>query len=229
MIETWSSVFQQSLQDIWLGTAAFLPKFIVALVILIIGWAFGNIVEKIIAQIMGAMKIDNILKSAKIDRMVSKAGFNLDSGKFIGGLVKWFIIIVFLVASFDVLGLYQVNQFLQQVVLIYLPRVIESAIILLAAAVIAEFLQKLMVGAAKAADIKSANFAGVITKWAIWIFAVLVVLSELGIAPQLIQTIFTGVVVAIALALGLSFGLGGQQAAAQAIEKVKGEIASHHH
>ena len=73
---------------------------------------------------MGSLKIDNALKSAGVGDLVNKAGFSLNSGAFIGGLVKWFFIIVFLVASLDVLGLTQVNQFLQNVVLSYLPQVI---------------------------------------------------------------------------------------------------------
>ena len=229
MLNTWSSVFQESLQDIWLGTAAFVPKLVVALLILVIGWVFGGVVDKVIAQVIKAVKVDNVLRGAKVDQLLGKAGFNLDSGRFIGGLVKWFIIIVFLVASFDVLGLTQVNVFLQQVVLVYLPQVIVAAVILLAAAVIADVLQRVVVGAAKAAEIKSANFAGKITHWAIWIFGILAALFQLGIATAFVQTLFTGVVVAVSLAIGLSFGLGGQEAAARIIEKARQDIAVHHH
>ena len=229
MISTWSFIFQESLRDVWLGTAAFLPKFVVAIVILIVGWVFGGIIDKVIAQVIRSLKVDNVLRGAKVDQLLAKAGFNLDSGRFVGGLVKWFIIVVFLVASLDVLGLTQVNIFLQQVVLIYLPKVIVAALILLVAAVIADVAQRVVVGAAKAAEIKSANFAGKITHWAIWIFAILAALFQLGIAATFVQTLFTGVIVAVSLALGLSFGLGGQEAAARFIEKARGEIASHHH
>ena len=228
MVTTWGDMFRQSLQDIWLGTASFLPKLIIALVILIIGWVFGGIVDKVIAQIIRSMKIDNVLRSAKVDQLLGRAGFNLDSGRFIGGLIKWFIIVVFLVASFDVLGLTQVNVFLQQVVLVYLPKVIVAVLILLVAAVIAEVLERIVVGAAKAAEIKSAKLAGKITHWSIWIFAILTALVQLDIAAAFVQTLFTGVIVAISLALGLSFGLGGQEAAARMIEKVRQDISHHH-
>jgi len=225
----WSDIFQESLRDIWLGTAAFLPKIIVAVIIFIVGWVFGGIVDKVISQIVKAVKIDNILRGAQVDKLVSKAGFNLDTGKFLGGLVKWFIIVVFLVASLEVVGLTQVNLFLQGVVLVYLPRIIVAVLILLVAAVIAEVLEKVVVGAARAAEIKSASFAGHVTRWAIWAVAVLAALSQLDIATAFVQTLFTGIIVAVSLALGLSFGLGGQEAAARTIEKVRENIASHHH
>ncbi len=217
------------MQDIWLGTAAFLPKLVVALLIFVVGWVFGGIVDKVIAQVIRALKIDNILRTAKFDSLVNKAGFNLDTGKFLGGLVKWFIIVVFLVASLDVLGLSQVNAFLNQVVLLYLPKVIVAALIILVAAVIADFTERVVVGAAKAAEIRTANLAGKVTRWAIWVFAILAALFQLGIAAAFVQTLFTGIIVAVSLALGLSFGLGGQEAAARFIEKVRSDIASHHH
>jgi len=227
MINTWSNVFNESLRDIWMGTAAFLPKLIIAVVIFIVGWVFGNIVDRLITQVIRAIKIDDVLKGARVDELLNRGGFKLDSGKFLGGLVKWFIIIVFLVASLEVLGLTQVNAFLQQVVLIYLPEVIVAVIILLVAAVIAEFLEKVVVGSARAAGIRSAVLVGHITRWAIWVFAILAALFQLGIAAAFVQTLFTGIIVAISLALGLSFGLGGQEAAARFIEKVRQDMPHH--
>jgi len=116
-------------------------------------------------------------------------------------------------------------MFLEQVVLGYLPNVIVAVLILLVAVVIAETIQKIVSSSARAAGVRQSNLLGSIAKWAIWIFAILTALFQLGIAAPFIQTIFTGAVVAISLALGLSFGLGGQDAAASYIEKVKGEIS----
>ena len=228
MTEPWSNVLAASFQDVWLGVAGFLPKLIVAFVIVVVGWIVGTILRQAVIHLFRILKVDSVLKQAKVEQVVNKAGFNLNSGRFIGGLVEWFVIVVFLVAAFDVLGLNQVTAFLQQVVLLYLPQVIVAALILLVAAGIAEAMQKVIVGSAKAAGVKFAHLAGAITRWAIWVFAILAALFQLGIAAAFIQTLFTGLVVALALALGLSFGLGGQEAAARYIEKIRQEIGSHH-
>jgi hypothetical protein len=127
------------------------------------------------------------------------------------------------------LGLTQVNVFLQSVVLLYLPQVIVAVLILLVAIVIADTVSRIVVHTAKAAHVKSANFLGAVTRWAIWIFALLTALVQLGIAVGFIQTLFTGVIVALALGFGLAFGLGGQEAASRYIEKLRQEIADHHH
>ena len=229
MLATWSTVLRESFSDLWIGVAAYIPTLVIAIVIFVIGWAIGSLLGQVVSQVIKSLKIDNLLKSAKVDEVLGRAGFRLDSGRFVGDLVEWFVVIVFLVASLDVLGLTQVNAFLQQVVLLYVPQVIVAVLILLVAVMIAAAVQRLVVGAAMAAGVHSANFLGSVAKWSIWVFAVLMALYQLGIAAQLVNVLFTGVVVALSLAFGLSFGLGGQQAAAGFIEKVREEIKAHRH
>ncbi|MFH1455027.1 MAG: hypothetical protein ABIF22_01760 [bacterium] len=224
MIVTWGDVLSASLKNIWLGVANFMPTLLVAIVIAVIGWIIGAIFFRLVENLIKFAKVDNALKAAGFDKIVEKAGFRLDSGYFLGKLVEWFFVIVFLVAAFDVLGLKQVTAFLSDVVLGYLPQVMVAVLIILIAAIVAEVMQKVVVGAAKTAGMSSVNFAGTIAKWAIWIFAILAAVMQLGIAVSFINTLFTGIVIAVSLALGLAFGLGGQDAAAKYIEKVKGDI-----
>ncbi|MFC1615162.1 hypothetical protein ACFL22_01255 [Patescibacteria group bacterium] len=225
LLQTWSEVLTQSFQDLWIGVIGFVPSLIVAVVILILGWVIGAVLGRVVAQVINALKVDRALESAGATDLLGKAGFKLNSGAFIGALVRWFFIIAFLVAAFDVLGLSQVNIFLQQVVLIYLPQVIVAALILLVAAVIADAMQKVVVGSAKAADMEHAHFLGGVTRWSIWIFAIIIALSQLGIAPAFMQVLFTGIVAMLAIAGGLAFGLGGKEAASRFIERLRGDIS----
>lgn len=205
----------------------FIPNLIVAVVILIIGWAIGAVIAKGISHFLKMVQFDEALKKAGLEDLVKRGGVNLNSGKFVGELVKYFIVVVFLIASFDVLGLKQVTMFLQQIVTGYLPQLIIAVLILLVGGVVGDILSRVVSASAKTAGVVSANFLGIFAKWAVWVFAVLVALSQVGIAGAFIQTLFTGFVVAVSLALGLAFGLGGQQAAAKAIEKVQHEMSNH--
>ena len=227
ILETWGQVLNASFQNLWAGVIMFVPNLIVALVILCIGWAVGSLISKGITHFMKMVKFDEALQKAGFEEFIRKAGLNLNSGKFLGGIVKYFIIIVFLVASFDVLGLNQVTEFLQQVVVGYLPQLIIAVLILLVGVVVGDVLSRVVVASAKTAGLSSANLLANVSKWAVWVFAVLVALSQMGIAEAFIQTLFTGFVFALSLALGLSFGLGGQSAAARTIEKVQNNLASH--
>jgi hypothetical protein len=229
LLNQWSDVLTLSFQNLWVGVINFVPNLVVALVILVLGWLIGALLGRAVAQVFRSLKIDEALRRAGFETFVRRGGMNLDSGAFVGGLVKWFVVIVFLIAAFDVLGLSQVNLFLQEVVLGYLPRVIAAALVLLVGGVVGDIAGRIVVTAAKTAGVESAHFAGAIAKWAVWVFAILVALSHLGIATAFSQTLFTGIVIAISLALGLSFGLGGQQAASNFIEKLRGEMSGRHH
>jgi small-conductance mechanosensitive channel len=220
-VKNWGDVFTQSLQGVWYGVASVLPSIVLAVVIFAIGWLLAVLVEKIVEGLFKGLKIDAALKGAGLEDVMKRAGHSLNSGHFVGTLVKWFIIVVFLMASFDVLGLTQVNEFLRNVVLSYLPQVIIAVLVLMVAVVIADAMQKVVLASAKAAHVKSAHLLGVITRWSIWIFAILTALFQLGIAPSLIQTIVMGIVAGGALAIGLAFGLGGKEVAADIIEKTR--------
>lgn len=225
LLNTWSEVLTLSFQNLWVGVINFVPNLVIALIILIVGWLIGALLSRAIWQVFRSLKVDDALRHAGFENFLRKGGVSLDSGAFVGALVKWFVIIVFLVAAFDVLGLSQVNVFLQEVVLGYLPSVIVAALVLLVGGVVGDVTGRVVSTGAKTAGVSSAHFAGAIAKWAIWIFAILVALSQLGIAAAFSQTLFTGIVIAISLALGLSFGLGGQEAAARFIERLRSEMS----
>lgn len=221
---TWADTLNASFQNLFYGLVAFIPNLVVAIIIFVVGWLIGVGLGRVVSQIVDALRVDQALRAAGVDRVVSRAGFELSSGKFLGFLVKWFFIIVFLVAALGVLHLDQVNLFLSQVVLGYLPQVIVAVLILLVAAVVAAAAERVVSGAARAAELKAAGFIGNVAKWAIWVFAILAALAQLQVATGLVQTLFTGIVIAIALALGLSFGIGGQAAAARYLEHLRTEI-----
>ena len=220
LIQTWGQVFSSSLQSVWLGFANFVPNLIIAIVVFIIGWVLGSVVGRAIAQVVSALKIDKLFQGAGAEEVLNRAGIKLNVGGFIGWIIKWFIIVVFLMTSLEVLGLQQVNSFLREVVLAYLPQVVIAALILILATVVADFIRKVVSGAAKAANVKGANMVASISYYAIWIFALIIALSTLGIAPQFMQILFTGIVAMLAIAGGLAFGLGGRDAAQKSIENL---------
>lgn len=225
VLTTWADVLTQSFQGLFYGLVAFLPNLLIALVILAVGWLIGAGLGRLVAQVVRSIQVDQALRSAGVEKVIARAGYKLDAGAFLGFLVKWFFILVFLIAALDVLRLTEVTVFLRSVVLGYLPQVIIAVLILLVAAVLADVVQKVVAGAARTAHVRSANFLGTIARWAIWIFAILAALNQLQIASDFIQPLFTGLVVALALAFGLAFGLGGQQAASRLIDRMENEMS----
>ncbi len=218
-------ILRYSFEKVWVGVVSYLPNFVTAILLLLFGLLIAAAFSKVIEQLIRSIKLDKALRAAGLEELLEKANMKLNSGKFIGELVKWFTIIVFLIATFDILKLTDVNAFLTGTVLGYLPNVFAAVFILLASVLIADFLHKTITASAKAAGIKSANLIGLLTKWTIWIFGILIALVQLGIGVMLIQTLFTGVVASLSIAFGLAFGLGGKEAAKDTIEKMKKEIS----
>lgn len=221
---TWAEVLSQSFQNLFYGLVAFVPNLVIAVVIFVVGWLIGAGLGRVVTQIVTSLRIDQAFKATGIEQVLSRAGYSFSSGRFLGFLVKWFFIIVFLVAALDVLHLATVNLFISEVVLGYLPQVIVAVLILLVAAVIAEAARRVVEGSAKAASLHASGFLGKVAQYAIWIFALLAALAQLNVAAAFVQTLFTGVVIAVSLAVGLAFGLGGQATAARYLERLHSEI-----
>lgn len=220
IVQSWWSVWQQAFYNLLWGTVNFIPNLVFAIIIFVIGWFIAVLVGRVVAQAIKAIKVDHALKAAGVEDVVNRAGWRLDSGEFIGALFKWFIIIVFLLFALQVLNLTSVTLFLEYGLLPFLANVIIAVLIIAVAAVVAQVAQNVVSGSVRAAGGSAAGFAGTVAKWAIWVFAILAALNQLGVTPFL-QTLFTGVVVALSIAFGLAFGLGGQDAAARFIERTR--------
>ncbi|MFA7315482.1 MAG: hypothetical protein WC059_01605 [Candidatus Paceibacterota bacterium] len=225
-IQTWGGVFGDSLLNLWYGFMNFIPSFLGAVILFIIGWVVASVIGKAIAQVVSALKVDKVFESAGANTLLSRAGISLNVGGFIGGIVKWFIVVVFLMASLEIIGLTYVNDFLRESVLVYLPKVIVASLVLLIATVISDTVKKVVTASAKAANVSSANMLGSITRYAIWAFAFIVALSELGIAATFMQILFMGLIAMLAIAGGLAFGLGGKDAAGRAIDRISNDMSS---
>ena len=225
-IDTWMENLNEAFQELWENIAFAVPQVIIAVLILIVGWVVGTFVGRVIAHLIKTLKVYEALRQAGVEDVVHRGGVSLNSGYFLGSLVKWFIIVAFLVTALNFLGFQQVNEFILEDLLNYIPQVIIAVLVIFVAAVVGDVLQKIVVASSKAASIASAELLGGVVKWSIWIFAIFVALDHLRIVPEaFIHTLLQGIVIAVALGLGLSFGLGGQRAASEYIDKVRGRIS----
>jgi hypothetical protein len=211
---------QTAFSSMWVEVVHFLPTLTVAIIVLVVGVLVASSLKKLTQGIIGRLGINSALKNAGMEEVVTKAGIKLDAGVFIGTLVKWFVLLVFLVVAFDILNLYEVNAFLREIVIGYLPNVIVAVIILIAAVIIAGAVRRVVVASAQLAKISRPEFFGKVAYVAILTVAVLAALNQLKVASELIQPLFMGMVFAVSLALGLAFGLGGKDAASRVIDSI---------
>jgi ABC-type multidrug transport system fused ATPase/permease subunit len=222
---SWGDVFNQSLQALWWNFIQFTPRLIVAIVFFVIGWLLGSIIARAIEQVFNSLKIDSLFASVGAEGFLRKAGITLDSGYFVGQVVKWFVVIVFLLPSLNLVGLYDVSTFLTTSVLGFLPQVIIAAFVLIIAAIVSEGLSKTILATAKAMNLASAHMLAVVAKYAVWIFAIIIALGKLGL-DNYMSILFTGIVAMLSLGGALAFGLGGKEHASRLLSRL-GEETSH--
>jgi hypothetical protein len=223
LLQSWTQVTVASFQEIWGGFIGYLPKLLGALIIFFVGWAIAVGLQKLITQVLRAVRLDPMLERLGTDKFFEKGGIKMDFSGWIGTFVKWFLVLVFLLAATDILGMSDVASFLRSV-LNYIPNVIVAVLILALAFWLAGVLRKIVQASVSASNIKAAAFLGTLTYWSIVIFGVFASLIQLGIAISLLQTIVTGIIAMLAIAGGLAFGLGGKDLAADLLHKFRKQI-----
>lgn len=210
-----------ALHDTGVTLLSFLPYLVIAVIVFTAGFGIGSILGRAVEHLVSVLHIDKALHRAGFAQLSERAGVHLSVAGFLGGLVKWGVIVAFTLASAEILGLTQITQLLRDI-LVYIPQVIIAAVILVIAMLLGDFVARIVSHSTKATGMKGES-AAQMAKWAIIIVGgVFPALTQLRIAQGLVEVLFTGVVFATSLAIGLSFGLGGRDAAARAIEKVKG-------
>jgi hypothetical protein len=219
-ISEWSVGIVNALQELWNGVLGFVPSLIGALIILIFGLIVAAVIAALIERIFDSIKLDNFLKSIGLTPYFERAGLKLRGARFLGRLVYWFLIIAFILAATDALGLSALSSFLESV-LFYIPNVVVAVLIMLAAVIVANFLRKLVGASIKSAKLHAANFLGTLTWWAVILFGLFAALSQLNVASDIVTSLATGLIAMLALAGGLAFGLGGKEYAASLINKLK--------
>lgn len=215
-VQNWGDAIFVSLSNALNGFLSAIPLIVGALVILIIGWVISSLVARLVRE---------VLARAGADRLFAEHGgevYGSQSRKIkpsvvASEIVKWIIRFVFLVAAANVLGMPQVSTLLNQV-LLWIPNLLVAAVILLVAPLIGRFLRGLIEVGAGNMGFSNAPLLGRIAEMAVIAFAVLIAIDQLGIAADLLNILFMGVVGAVSLAFGLAFGLGGRDVAGRITE-----------
>lgn len=222
-IQTWGEAITISLLGLWDRFVNFLPSLLGALLVFFFGLIMAVALGKVVEKIISLLKIDQVLEKMKVGEKFKDAGIQIKVSKFFGELVKWFLILVFLMAATDILKLNQVSQFLNSVIL-YIPNIVIATIILSVAFLLGNLVFHTVRSSTRVAGVMSASFLAIMAKWAIIIFGLLAALIQLGIAVSLVNTIFIGLIAALALAFGLSFGIGGKEEAALILKKIREDL-----
>ncbi|MFL5706020.1 MAG: mechanosensitive ion channel family protein [Ktedonobacteraceae bacterium] len=212
VVRNWGDAIISALANALNLVLTFIPRLLGFLVILLVGWIIATVVSKAVTFLLRKVGFDRLGDRIGLTRFEQRMGVNMDSAGILGRIVYWFLFLIFLVPAADALGLPAVSNILNQL-LAYIPNVFVAILVLFLGALAATVVADLVRGATASAKIGNPNLFANIARYAILGFAALIALEQLQIAPALLNILFTAIVGTIAIAVGLSFGLGGQDTA----------------
>lgn len=215
-MENFFEALGDSVRDAAGPIMAAIPKIFGFLVILIAGWIIAGLIARGVASLLRAVRFNELSNRSGFSDMVQKMGMRGDASSFIGLTTKWFIRLIALVVAFDALGLTAVSDVLRSL-LLWLPNLVVALVVLVIGGLAANALANVVRGATSKAQLGNPNFLANVARIAIWAFAVIVAVNQIGVAESLVNTLFMGTVAALALAIGLAFGLGGRDTAGQIV------------
>lgn len=205
-----------SFNSAFYGVVSFIPRFLAGTIIFLIGVIVASILKQVVLSLFKTLRLEEILKKYGVPEAKDQFSWS----NILSEIVRWFVIIVFLIPTADVWGLQRIitvlNEFLN-----YLPNVFVAAVIAMIGFVFARLSHDVVLASAKGVDEQTASAIASVTRWAVNVFVLLAVLNQLGVATDLIRILFTGLVAMLAIAGGIAFGLGGQDAAKDVVEGVK--------
>ncbi len=224
VVQNWADAVVGSFKELWLSFAGFLPEIIGAIVVLAFGLIVAAGLGMLVEKVFDALRLTPLINKTGVGEYFKRGGVEFNIARFFGRLTYWFVTIVAVTSAAEVLGLKVLSQFLYQGVLLYIPRVAGAVLILLAAIVVANFLKSIVRASVMSAKMHSAKFLGALTWWAVVVLGLFAALSTLGIDTDAIKIVLWGLMMMIALAGGIAFGLGGKDYAAHLVNRLREDV-----
>ena len=214
-VTNWAQAVMVSLTSGLVTVLSFIPAIIGAILILVAGWLLSDFVARLVTALLGRIGFETAAARTGIADFVQRAGArDVTASRVLGELVKWFIRLIFIEAAAQALHVAAVTALIERIVL-WIPNLVVALVVIMIGALLASFVASLVRGAASEAGLANPNLLARLAQVAIVAFAVMVALNQIGIAANLVNTLFTAIVLAVALAVGLAFGLGGREVAGQ--------------
>jgi hypothetical protein len=217
-VTEWSEALMTSMAAAMALFFSAIPKILGFLLIVLIGWFVASALEKGVSALLRRVRFNEVSDRAGLSDFVAKMGLKTDAAGMVGLVLKWFVRIVALAVAFDALGLPAVSDVLRQLML-WLPNVIVALVVLVIGGLAARGVSNVVRGMAHEANLTNADFLAKVASIVIWAFSIVVAIHQIGIATELVNALFIAIVGSVALALGLAFGLGGRETAAEILRR----------
>jgi len=198
-------------------------RVLVAALIVLVGWLVSGGIAQLVTALLNKIRLNQVLKRMGWEEALAKAEIKLRVPQFFGEIVKWIFVIIFLMIASEVLGFTGFTDFLIKI-LEYIPNIVIASLIFIVAVFLTDFSYRIVLISAEKAKITYSKLLGAGIRWAIWTFSILAILLQLGVASDIIRAMVYGMVGIVTLVVGLAFGLGGKDLAAEILRELKEKV-----
>jgi Conserved TM helix len=199
-------------------TAAFLPRLLLALVVVVGGWLLAKAVRFAVERALRAVNFNVLTERAGTDHFLQQAGSRGDTTTLFGVVAFWLVVLAALIIAFNGLGLTYITDLLGRVVL-FTPKLFIAMLIVVFGSYCARFVGNAVQAYCIDAQIPDADMLGRIVRYVIMTFVVMIALSQVEVGGDIVQRTFLIILAGIMLALALAFGLGGKNWAAAMLQR----------
>jgi hypothetical protein len=204
----------EPLRAILFQTSAFLPRLLIAVVVVLGGWLLAKVARLAVTKALRAMNFNVLTERSGLDGFLRQGGMSGDTTTLFGLLMQWLVILAALLIAFNGLGLTYITELLSRVVW-FVPNIFVALLVLAFGSYFAR-----VVGDTVASDSKlaEARLLGKFAQYAVMVFVVMMALDQIKVGGDIVRESFLLILAGIVLALALAFGLGGKDWAAERIE-----------
>ncbi len=210
-------IFLEPARVFLMQVGEFLPKVMLALVIVFAGWLIAKALKFAVIKALRAVNFNVLTEKSGIDDFLRLSGSEIDTTSIFALLIYWLVILAALMVAFNGMGLAYVTDVLGRIVL-FVPKVLVAVLILAFGAYFARFIGAMLTAYFRNVDLADAEILGRLAQYAIMVFVVLIALDQMDLG-DIIRQSFLIILSAVALGLALAFGLGGQKRAAELLER----------
>ncbi|MDD5291901.1 MAG: hypothetical protein PHY46_01775 [Candidatus Omnitrophica bacterium] len=193
-----------------------LSRLIGLLIIVVIGWLVAKAIKALIVKVLQTLKLDSVAESTGVNSFLAKGGIKQALSEVVGGLIYWLCLLVVAAVAVDFMGLQVIGELLNKIIL-YVPNIIISIFILLAGVFMAKLLSAMIQTAAANAGLVRARLLARIAEVIVMVAAIAIALEQLNIAAELVSLVVKSIIISIAAASAIAFGLGCKDMAAKTL------------
>jgi small-conductance mechanosensitive channel len=205
---SWDAV-RDSFENAWQNTIAIVPQVAFAVFVIVLGYVVARIVGKAATTLAEKLGLQTAAEQSGLAESMQRVGIQRNVSAIVGTIVFWLLMLVFLVAGFNILGAESLTKPMESIVA-YIPKLLLATVVVVVGLLVATFLRGVV---ATSADRVGLTYAEHLANGCYYAFALLTFIAafnQMGVQFELLNQLILIAAGAVAVGFGLAFGLGGR-------------------